>query len=133
MTYPISSVCNLAGCTREEAERVYTGDIVEAVDKLLVKVSSPAEKYIKKRPRQVTPEEEIMAPIRKIMKQFDESMSTAVGQRGHEGSVETLARPAEMVLQNNCSQECQLPSLQSEAQTQGTACPSQFEYSCDSR
>jgi ElaB/YqjD/DUF883 family membrane-anchored ribosome-binding protein len=123
MADPIETICNLAGCSREDAERVYSevNDIVEAVDKLLVKVSSPADKYIKKRKREVTPEEEVIAPIRKVMKQFDDRMSTALGQRGHEGSVEMLAPREETAQQNNCSQQCQLPSLEEAAQRQGIA------------
>jgi hypothetical protein len=114
MSDPIETICNLTGCTREDAQRVYdeTKDIVEAVDKLLEKVSSPAEKYIKKRVRQVTPEEELMAPVRKIMKAFDENMTTSLSQHGHVGQVEQIAPHEETVQQNNCSQKCQLPSLQ---------------------
>ena len=122
MSDPIETICNLAGCAREDAERAYreVGDIVEAVDKLLVKVSSPADKYIKKRDRELTPEEEIMAPIRKIMKKFDENMSTSVGQHGHEGSVEKLAPREETVQQNNCSPQYQPASPEEAAQTPGT-------------
>lgn len=123
MSDPIDTICNLAGCSREDAEHVYAevGDIVEAVDKLLVKVLSPADKYIKKRARQVTPEEEVMQPVRKVMKRFDDVMSTGVGQHGHEGSVEKLVPHEETAQQSNCSQQCQLPSLEEAAQTQGTA------------
>jgi hypothetical protein len=123
MADPIETICNLASCSREDAERAYSqvGDIVEAVDKLLVKVSSPADKYIKKRTREVTPEEELIGPIRKVMKRFDDNMSTSLGQHGCEGSVATLAPREGTAQQNNCSQQCQLPSLEEAAQTQGTA------------
>jgi hypothetical protein len=124
MSDPIETICNLAGCSREDAERTYSevGDIVEAVDKLLVKVLSPADKYLnKKRQREVTPEEEVIAPIRKVMKRFDDKISTALGQHGYEGSVATLAPHEETAQQNNCYQQCQLPSLEEEAQKQGTA------------
>lgn len=137
MADPLETICNLAGCTREEAEKVYseTKDVVEAVDRLLAKPLSAAEKYIQtKKPKHVTTEEEkIIAPYRAFLKELDDKRSTSLSQHGYEGSVEMLARPAEMVLQNNCSQECQLPSLQSEAQKQETACPSQSECSCDSQ
>ncbi len=114
MSDPIETICNLAGCSSEEARKVYAevGDVVEAVDKLLVKVSSPADKYIKKRTREVTPEEEVIGPIRKVMKIFDDKTSTSLGQHGYEGSVATLAPHEGTVQQNSCSQQCQLPSLQ---------------------
>jgi hypothetical protein len=137
MTDPIETICNLTGCSHEEAERVYneTKDMIEAVDRLLETKPSSAEKYIqsKKKPKQVTEEEKIIGPYRAYLKELDEKRSTSLGQHGHEGSVEMLDRHAEMVLQNNCSQECQLPSLQSAVETRETACPSQSEYSCDSQ
>jgi hypothetical protein len=137
MTDPLETICNLTGCTIEQAERAYfeTRDIVDAVDLLLERKPSAIDKYIqsKKKQIEVTEEEKIIKPIREMLKQLDEKIATSLGQRGYEGSVETLARPSEMVLQNNCSQECQLPSLQSEAGTQGTVCQSQSECSCDSQ
>ena len=138
MADPLETICELAGCSRDDAEKVYseTNDVVEAVDRLLAKPQSSAEKYIqsKKPKKEVTEEEKIIAPYRKYLKELDEKMSsTSLSQHGHEGSVERLVRPAEMVLQNNCSQECQLPSLQSEVETQGTACQSQSGCSCGSQ
>ena len=63
MTDPILTICNLSDCSREEAERVYaeTKDVVEAVDRLLAKTRSTAQKYIeaKRKPKEVTEEEKI--------------------------------------------------------------------------
>ena len=60
MADPIETVCLLTGCTEAEAEKALaeTEDLVEAVDRLLEKKPSPAEKFLseKKRPRKVTPE-----------------------------------------------------------------------------
>jgi len=124
MTDPLETICNLTGCSLEEAEKAYaeTKDMVEAIDKLLAKPSSIADKYIqsKKVKREVSEEEKIIGPYRVILKELDEKMSTSLNQHGHEGSVERLDHPAEMALQNNCSQECQLPSLQSEEQKRET-------------
>jgi hypothetical protein len=135
MADPIALICSLTGCTEDEANEAYnrTEDVVEAVDSLLSKVESPADKYIqtKKRKREVTPEEEIIGPYRKILKEFDERMSTSLNQHGHEGSVEMLDHHEETVQQNSCSQKCQLPSLQEEVQTQETAYPLPSECSCD--
>lgn len=135
MTDPLETICNLTGCSMEDAERVYneTKDLVEAVDRLLEKRQSAADKYIesKRIKKEVTEEEKIIAPIRTMLKQMDDNISTSLNQRERAESAERLARLGEMVLQNNCSQECQIPSLESEAERQETACPSQFECSCD--
>ena len=134
MSDPIDTICDLANCTREDAERVYseTKDIVEAVDRLLVKPVCAADKYTRLRRQQTLTEEQILlSETREVLKRFDEERSTFQGQRVDEGSSVTQLHPEEMVLQNNCSQQCQLASLQEEAQIQETACPLQSECSCD--
>jgi hypothetical protein len=134
MTDPVGTICNLASCSREDAEKVYseTKDLTEAVDRLLVKGQSSAEKYIqsRKRKREVTEEEKIIGPYRVILKEFDEKVSTSLNQPAHEGLVEKLVLREETVLQNNYSQECQIPSLGSKVETQGTVCQLQSECSC---
>jgi hypothetical protein len=136
MTDPVEMICNLAGCSREDAKIVYseTNDVVEAVDRLLIRTTSAADKYIqgKKRTYEVTEEEKIIRPYREVLKDMDEKMSTSLNRRGHEGSVEKLVHHEEMALQNSCSQECLLPSLQSEVQKQGTVCQSLSECSSGS-
>jgi hypothetical protein len=133
MSDEIQTICNLTGCSREQAEEVYaqTQNVVDAVDRLLVNVPSPAEKYIQSRRTQKyeTEEQKHLRKLREIMEKIEENVkkSTSSNQHGYEGSVETPSRHEEMALQNNCSQECHLPSLESEAQTQGTAYPSQSE------
>ena len=135
MSDPIETIMNLSGCTKEQAKEAFeeTKNIVDAVDKLLEKPNHPEDKYIKIVKHDVTPEEKIIAPFRKILKELDEKMFTSLSQRGHEGSVEKLHHHEEMVLQNNCSQECQLPSLESKVQIQETVCQSQSEYSYGSQ
>lgn len=137
MSDPIQTVCLLTGCTEEEADRALmeTEDIVDAVDRLLEKKPSPADKYInsKKRAREVTPEEEIVQPIRAMMKKFDEVRPISLYQREPEVLDEMQDLPEETVQQNNYSQECQLPSLESKAQKQETAYQLPSEYSCDSQ
>lgn len=137
MTDPLETICNLTGCTLEQASQAYseTQDLVEAVDRLLEVKPSVANKYIqsKKIKKEITEEEKIIAPIRSILKDFDEKMSTSLSRHGHEGSVEMLARHEETVLQNNCSQKCQLPSLELEVEKQETVYQLQSEYSCDSQ
>lgn len=133
MSDPIQIICTLTGCTQEEAEEAYdkTQDTVEAVDLLLEVPKSTATSNLKKRPREVTQEEQIIAPIRKMLKEMDEKRSTSSYQRGYAGSVEMLDPPEETAPQNSCAPECQPFAHQSEAQKQETACPSQFECSYD--
>jgi hypothetical protein len=130
MSDPIQTVCSLTGCTEEEAKQALnqTEDIVDAVDHLLEKKPSPAEKFLtgKKRPREVTPEEEIIRPIRTMMKEFDEKTSTLLYRPLREEPAEKRDPLVEKVLQSSYFQECQLPSLESEAEKQETACQSQF-------
>lgn len=132
MADPIQTICSLTGCSEEEAKRAFdeTEDVVEAVDRLLEKKPSAAEKFLnKKRTREVTPEEEIIGPVRKIMKLMDEKISTSLYRPLREELAEMRDRHEETVQQNNYSQECLLPSLELKAETQGIACPSQSEYS----
>lgn len=134
MSDPIDTICELAGCTKEDAERTYyeTKDVVEAVDRLLSKPIYAADKYTKlNRQNTLTDEQKLLAQTREVLKRFDEERSTFQGQHVDEGSSVTQLHPEEMVLQNNCSQQCQLASLQEVAQTQETACQSQSECSCD--
>lgn len=128
MSDQIQTICSLTGCSEKEATEALdrTEDVVEAVDLLLVKAKTTV---VQKRPRQVTAEEEIIAPIRKIMKRLDEDRATSSGQHGYEGSVEKLPHPSEMVQQSNCDQECQLDVQQSMVQTQEIACQSRSECS----
>ena len=133
MSDPIQIICTLTGCTQTEAEQAYdrTQDTVEAIDLLLAVPKSTATSNLKKRPREVTPEEHIIAPIRKMLKEMDDKRSTSMYQREYEGSVEMLDLPEETVPQSNCAPECQPFSHQSGAQRQETVCLSQSECSCD--
>jgi hypothetical protein len=135
MADPIQMICSLSGCTQEEAERAFTEteDVIEAVDRLLAKKPSAADKYLsgKKRPREVTPEEQVVSKFRNTLKHFDDLVSTSLYRPAHEGQDETRDPHEETAQQTNCFQQCQLPSLQEGAQTQETACPLQSECSSD--
>ena len=124
MSDPIQVICSLTGCTEEQANEAYdrTEDIVEAVDLLL---ASSKTTPMPKRLREITPEEEIMGPIRKLMKKFDEERSTSSNQHGYEGSVEKLDLHGEKVPQSNYVQECQIPVQGLVAQTPEIVCQSQ--------
>lgn len=137
MADPIQTICSLTGCMQEEAERAFaeTEDVIEAVDRLLEKKPSKADKYIigKKRPREVTPEEQVVGKFRNTLKHFDDLVSTSLYQPSREGQGEMPTHHEGKALQSSCFQECQLPSLQSEVERQGTACQLQSECSCDSQ
>jgi hypothetical protein len=128
MSDPIQTICSLTGCSEKEANEAFDicEDVIEAVDLLLAR---PKTTPIPKRIREITPQEEFMAPIRKMMKQFDERMSTSLNRHGYEGSVEKLDHHEEKAPQSNCGQECQLPSQQLTVQKQETVCPSPSECS----
>jgi hypothetical protein len=129
MSDPVQTVCSLTGCTEDEAKRALdlTEDVIEALDLLLEKKPSPTDKYFsgKKRPREVTHEEEIIRPIRSMLKELDEKTTTSLYRPVRGELNETQARHEEKVPQSSCFQECQLPSLESVVEKQGTACPSQ--------
>jgi hypothetical protein len=128
-------IVEMAGCSEEDAKRVYAevGDVAEAVDILMPKPKSAADKYIEKlRPKPIVSEEQKWCrQVREVLKEMDEKKSTAANQPEHEERSEHCSLLEETVQQSNCFQECQLPSLQSEAQIQETACQSQSECSCD--
>lgn len=134
MSDPIQIICNLTGCTEDEANEAYdrTEDIVEAVDLLLEAPKSTTVNF-KKRPREVTPEEQIIAPIRKMLKEIDEKRATSSYQRGYEGSVEMLDHREETAPQSSCVPEYQPPARRSEVQTRETAYPSRSGCFCDSQ
>ena len=129
-------IVDLAGCSEEDAKRVYdeVGDISEAVDILMEKPVNKANEYINKlKPKpEITEDQKWCHTVREVLKEMDSKRSTSLNQHGYEGQVERCIPREETAQQNNCFQECLLPSLESRAQTQETVCPSQSEYSCDS-
>jgi hypothetical protein len=131
----IQTIVDLAGCSLEDAKRVYdeVGDVSEALDRLIPKSVHSADKYINKlRPvPEVTEEQQWCRYVRGVLKTMDDKRSTSASQPEPEERSERCIPHEETVQQSNCSQECQLPSLQSEVQTQETAYPSQSECSSD--
>ena len=129
-------IVDLAACSEEDAKRVYdeVGDISEAVDILMEKPVSKANEYINKlKPKpEITEDQKWCQAVRELLKDMDDKRSTSLNQHGYEGQVERCTPHEEMAQQNNCSQECLLPSLESGAQTQETVCQSQSECSSGS-
>lgn len=139
MSQSIDMICTLTGCNYEMATEAFneTGDVTLSVDKILFKTELPS----KKKPKMDETQEEIKK-IREVMKEFDKKMderpdstinqfSTSLSRREREESVLTPTHLLETVLQNNYSQECQLPVLEEEVEKQETACQSQSESICD--
>ena len=127
MSDEIEIICNLCGCSVEDAKRVFgeTKDIVESVDRLLTKPKTSYEKYIPVKKEPILTEEQIeVKKVRELMKVFDEKRSvTSTDQPGCAPQSEKPTLLEETVLQNNCYQQCQIPSLGEEAEKQETAYP----------
>ena len=134
MSRAIETIIELTGCSEDDAQRVYaeTNNVDEAVDKLL-----PHGKVIipKKPLRTYTAEELEFKKLRSEMKKLDaehDKRSILTNQREHAEQVEHCNLPIATELQSNYYQECQLPSLQSEAQKPEIACQSLSECSSGS-
>lgn len=129
----IRMIVEMAGCSEEDAKRVYAevGDVAEAVDILMPKPKSTANKYIEKlKPKpEVSEEQKWCRQVREVLKTMDEKKSTAANQPELVEHSEHCILPEEKVQQNNCFQECHLPALESGAQIQETAYQSQSECS----
>lgn len=135
MSESIDMICTLTGCNSQIATQAFneTGDVTLSVDKILFKTELPS----KKKPKLDETQEEIKK-IREVMKELDKKMderpdstinqfSTLLNLREHEELVLTPTHLLETVLQNNYSQECQLPVLEEEVEIQETACLLQSE------
>jgi len=137
MNRHIQTIIELTGCSEDDAMRVYaeTNDVEDAVDKLLPQAKNQARKYYDaiKPVRVYTHEEQEIKKLRDILKKMDEKHLTLLNPRGFVAPSATNNLREEMVLQNNCDQECQLPVHQSEAQIPGTACQLPSECSSDLR
>ena len=127
MNKNIQTIVELTGCSEDDAMRVYaeTNNVEDAVDKLLPLTTNNAKKYYDaiKPVRIYTQEEQEIKKLRDALKKMDDERLTALNPRGFVVPSAPNTHREEMAQQNNCDQECQLPVLQSEAQTLGTACP----------
>ena len=95
MSDPLDMICEITGCSREEAETVFaeTKDVVEASDRLLKKTELKSQKYIPAKPEQVmTHEQKEVRKVREVMKQMDDKRGpTSLSQPAH---CEEGAQPA---------------------------------------
>ena len=129
MTDPIALIITLTGCSEDEARTAYSlkEDTVDAIEHILNKIAPiPCSIGLpRKRKREdITHDEAEITKIRATMENFDSEMSNKFTSNQHAASSEavTLIPREETVLQNNYFQECQIPSVQEEAQTQETEC-----------
>ena len=131
----IRMIVEMAGCSEEDAKRVYNqvGDVTEAIDILMPKTKTTADKYIEKlKPKPIVSEEQKWCrQVREVLREMDDKKSTSANQPELVERSEHCILREETAQQSNCFQECQLPVLQSEAQIQETACQSQSECSSD--
>lgn len=130
MTDPIALIISLTGCLEEDARRVLgqvDGDVVEAVDRIVQHVPCPSSKVVppprKHKREDMTSDEEYLNNLRSTMKQMDDNIQSSIAsnQRADAVSVATPAPLEETVQQNNCSQECHLPSIEEGVRTLGIA------------
>jgi hypothetical protein len=134
MNKHIQTIIELTGCSEDDAMRVYaeTNNVEDAVDKLLPPAKNTVRKYYDamKPVRVYTEEEQQIKKLRDTLKKMDDERLTSLNPRGFVAPSAPNTHREGMVLQRNCDQECQLPVLQSEAQTPGTAC--QLPSECSS-
>ena len=84
MSDPLGMICEIAGCSKEEAEVVFadTKDVVEAVDRLLKKTELKSQKYIPPKPEQVlTPEQIEVRKVRMVMKEMDDKRASTLSSQ----------------------------------------------------
>ena len=128
----IEIVMDLAGVTRDIAISALQekGNIVDAVSLLMnvpKQIGAPKEK-------QVDETQEFFTHVRKTMEILTESVHKGFTSSNQCDSLEQVCSKIpheEMVQQNNCSDECHLPSQESEVEKQETVCHLSSEYSCD--
>ena len=126
MSDKIEIICNLAGCSAKEAEDALaeTGDVIEAVDRLMAKPQCLSNKFIKPFVKpELTQEQQEIKFVRESLKKFDDLKIISLSRPDCVQPSVQNNHHEETVLQNNCSQQCQIPSLESEAQKQETVYP----------
>jgi len=129
MTDPIPLIMSLTGCSEEEAQFAYNEkcDTVDAIEYILDKVaplpkSAAISNPRKRRREDITPDEEVVQNLRPTMEKMTHNIESGITSSRPAPSSEDVTQvpPGGTVLQNNCSQVCQLPSVPEEVQTQET-------------
>jgi len=127
MEKDIMLIMSLTGCLEDEAKKAYNtknGDVLSAIDFILFGDKPPPASKKRKR-EDINEHERHLNDMRKKMEdmdlQIEKRQSTTSNPLECEESSETPDRHEEMAQQNSCFQECQIPSTEVAAQTQGTA------------
>ena len=134
---------SLVGCSEEDARDALnkTGDAVSAIDMLTPQAVLPkGETYVRKpgsfRRTDITEDEAYLNNLRTTMEAMDAEIQekvTASNQPADLPGVVTQTLHEETVQQNSCEQQCQLPSVEEEAETPETENPLRSESPCDSQ
>jgi hypothetical protein len=126
MSGEIEMICELSGCSKEDALKAWEefGDVVEAVDNLL-----PGK--VSKKTKELSDEQQFFKEMRETLKLMDEKRQLNLVSREPYEQDEQQDHHEETALQNNCFQECLIPSLESRVEKQEIVCQSQSECSCD--
>jgi len=126
METDILLICSLTGCQENQARDAFfkhNKDALLAIDSILFPNQSLP--VVKKRKREdITDNEEYIDGLRKTMREFD-AQTDARSISNQPECVELIEKQTpleETARQNNCLQECQIPSMEVEDQTQGTVC-----------
>lgn len=125
----ILQIMTLGDCSKEEAQELFNkgGSVIEALS-LKMKGS---DTVIKK--RRLNGTQEFFKNLRTDMEKLEAGIHA--GFKKDQSVVseqdEMQIRPEEMVQQNNCYQECQIPSLESMEQIPEIVCPSPSGYFYD--
>jgi hypothetical protein len=137
MSRAVEIIMNITGCSEDDAQRVYaeTNNVEDAVDKLFYMPHSVSRKYIEKI-KPVKTVNDNQKRLREEMEKLDDvhsKRSISSNQPDCVAQVGQSTPREETVPQSNCYQECQMPSLESEAQKPEIVCPSPSGYSCGLR
>jgi len=129
MADSIVLICSITGCSEEEARNAMTetDDPVIAIDRIMPPGKIPSgEKYVPKAGslhiRERTEAEDELSRIRKTMESMDSEIHEKVTSSQSAGLLpdETHNPHEGTALQSNCVQQCLLPSVEEEAETQET-------------
>lgn len=123
-------VSSLTGCSENEAKVALEqckNDNVAAIEHILNQKAPLPENFKlyaprKRRRTSFTRDEEYLDGLRNVMKNIDEDITKSIILRASSGSGVTQDHHEEMVQQNSCVQECQLPSVELEAEKQEIEC-----------
>jgi hypothetical protein len=127
----ISKIMTLGDCSQEEAQELFNkgGNVIEA---LALKMKGSNDVHVIKK-RRLNATQEFFTLLRSDMEKLEEGIHSGFKKDQCESleQDEMQIHPEEMVQQNNCYQECQIPSLESMEQIPEIAYQTQSGYFYD--